>query len=172
MSIKESVKRFNHIKGTPPISVDGDREAFWESVQNQAALVLEEAKEQHEAAMNRDIVKLVDGAADVAYTQTYMDVLLEGVGINLLLAKGLVCDNNDQKITTDEKFARRSAIKHLQKGEMCYVEEAWYDRMFYYVVKRKLDGKVLKLIGHQSPNIADAIPKETFEFVGEKIVSG
>lgn len=169
MSIKESVKRFNHIKGTPPVSIDGDREAFWESVQNQAALVLEEAKEQYSAAMNRDIVELVDGAADVAYTQAYMDVMLEEVGINLPLAKELVCDNNDQKITTDEEFAKKSAIKHLENAIPCRVEESWYDRMFYYVVKRIQDGKVLKLIGHQSPNIADAIPEETFKFIGEKI---
>lgn len=169
MSIKESVKRFNHIKGTPPVSVDGDGETFWKSVQNQAALVLEEAKEQYEAAMNRDIVELVDGAADVAYTQAYMDVMLEEVGIDLFLAKELVCDNNDQKITTDEEFAKKSAIKLLENAEMVYVDETWYDRMFYYVVKRKLDGKVMKLIGHQSPNIADAIPEETFDFVGEKI---
>lgn len=171
MSIKESVKRFNHIKGTPPVSIDGDREAFWKSVQHQAALVLEESKEQYEAAMNRDIINTVDGAADVAYTQAYMDVMLEEVGIDLSLAKSLVCDNNDQKITTDQEFAKRSAIKLLENAEMVYVDETWYDRMFYYVVKRKLDGKVLKLIGHQSPNIADAIPEETFKFVGEKVVS-
>lgn len=169
MGIKESVKRFNHIKGTPPVSIDGDREAFWESVQNQAALVLEEAKEQYSAAMNRDIVELVDGAADVAYTQTYMDVMLEEVGIDLPLAKSLVCDNNDQKITTDEEFAKKSAIKHLENAIPCRVEESWYNLMFYYVVKRLQDGKVLKLIGHQSPNIADAIPEETFKFVGEKV---
>lgn len=169
MSIKESVKRFNHIKGTPPISIDGDREAFWKSVQNQAALVLEEAKEQYSAAMNRDIVELVDGAADVAYTQAYMDVMLEEVGVNLSLAKDLVCENNDQKITTYKEFAKRSAIKLLEDAEMVYVDETWYDGMFYYVVKRKLDGKVMKLIGHQSPNIADAIPEETFDFAGEKV---
>lgn len=169
MSVKESVKRFNCIKGTPPISIDGDKEDFWRSIQKQAALVLEEAKEQYEAAMNRDIVEVVDGAADVAYTQAYMDVMLEEVGIDLSLAKSLVCDNNDQKITTDEKFAKKSAIKHLENAIPCRVEESWYDRMFYYVVKRIQDGKVMKLIGHQSPNIKEAIPEETFKFVGEKI---
>lgn len=170
MSVKESVKRFNHIKGTPPVPIDGDREAFWESVQNQAALVLEEAKEQYSAAMNRDIVELVDGAADVAYTQAYMDVMLEEIGVNLNKAKYLVCDNNDQKFTVDEVFAKRSAAKILTEDIIpCYVDETWYDGLFYYVVKRKQDGKVMKLIGHQSPNIADAIPEETFDFVGEKV---
>lgn len=168
--MKTSVLRFNHIKGTPPETIDGDRNIFWEKIERQAALVYEEASEQLEAARNRDIVMVVDGAADVAYTQAYMDVMLEEVGINLSLAKDLVCENNDQKITTYKEFAKRSAIKLHEDAEMVYVDETWYDGMFYYVVKRKLDGKVMKLIGHQSPNIADAIPEETFEFVGEKIV--
>lgn len=168
--MKTSVLRFNHIKGTPPETIDGDKNLFWEKVERQAALVYEEASEQLEAARNRDIVSVVDGASDVAYTQVYMDVMLEEVGIDLSLAKDLVCDNNNQKITTDQEFAKRSAIKLLENAEMAYVDESWYDGMFYYVVKRKLDGKVLKLIGHQSPNIADTIPEETFEFVGEKIV--
>ena len=172
MSVKESVKRFNFIKGTPPISIDGDKEDFWRSIQKQAALVLEEAKEQYEAAMNRDIVGVVDGAADVAYTQAYMDVMLEEVGVNLNKAKYLVCENNDQKFTVDEVFAKRSAAKILTEDNIpCYVDDAWYEGLYYYVVKRKQDGKVMKLIGHQSPDIKEAIPEETFKFVGEKNVA-
>lgn len=171
MSVKESVKKFNHIKGTPPVSIDGDVGAFWKSVQQQAALVLEEAKEQYEAAMNKDIIDVVDGAADVAYTQTFMDVMLEEVGVDLSKAKSLVCENNDQKFTLDQVFARRSATSYLlhNPGEQAYVDEAWYDGLFYYVVKRKSDDKVLKLIGHQSPDIRESIPEETFKFVGEQV---
>jgi len=171
MSVKESVKRFNFTIGNPPISIDGDKEDFWRSIQQQAALVLEEAKEQYEAAMNRDIVEVVDGAADVAYTQAYMDVMLEEIGVDLNKAKDLVCENNDQKITLDEVFARRSATKQLldNPDDQFYVDETWYNGLSYFVVKRKSDGKVMKLIGHQSPDIKEAIPEETFEFVGEKI---
>lgn len=170
--MKSSVLRFNHIKGTPPETIDGDRNIFWEKIERQAELVYEEAREQLEAARNRDIVEVVDGAADVAYTQAYMDVMLEEVGVNLNKAKYLVCDNNDQKFTVDEVFAKRSAAKILTEDSIpCYVDETWYEGLYYYVVKRKQDGKVLKLIGHQSPDIKEAIPEETFKFVGEKNVA-
>jgi len=169
---KSSIIKFNCIKGDSPVGIDGDRERFWQQIEHQAKLVLEEAQEQYDAAVARDIVEVVDGACDVDYLQTYLDVLLEAVGVDLPQARELVADNNNQKYTTNEHLALRSAKKHSDNGVPAYAEEVAYEGEYYFVVKRKEDGKVLKLIGHQSPKIADAIPEKTFKMVGEKDVAG
>lgn len=167
---KERVRKFNYIKGDIPAGIE-DKEKFWQQVQAQAKLVLEEAQEQYDGAMARDLVEVVDGAGDVFYVQTWMDTLLDEAGINMNLVKGSVCMNNDQKYTVSKGFAQLSAELHADCGTPCYVHEAMYEDVEYYCVRSEESGKVLKLSGHIPPNIRAIIPDSVFEILDEKVMN-
>jgi phosphoribosyl-ATP pyrophosphohydrolase len=156
------ITMFNHIIGNPPEGVD-DKALFWAQVKLQAKLVLEEAQEMYDAAQNQDLVEVIDGQADVWYLNEYMQDLLEGAGVDVIGAHDSVCWNNDQKYTRDRALAFESGIKHSFDGVKSYLEEVYCLGEVYYVVKRDSDNKVLKLKGHQPPNIRKSIPDNTFE---------
>ena len=158
-NFKERISKFNHIIGnTPATNVD----AFWEQAKLQAALVLEEAQEQYDAVMERDLVELVDGACDVQYLQTYLDEMIETIGVPLKVAMDMVVVNNDQKYTKHESMAHISRMIHSDAGIPCYVEKVEFEGDTYYTVKRSSDGKVMKLKDHVSPNIRATIPDGVF----------
>lgn len=166
MASRERIIKFNEIAGNAPAV--HDKEAFWEQTQKQAKLILEEAQEQYDAALERDLVEMVDGACDVDYLQTYMDIILQDVGVNLGCSKDTVAMNNDQKYTLNEDFATQSAAALREQGVECYVHSTEWRGETYYLVKRDSDNKVLKLINHVPPNIRATIPDHIFkEFNGE-----
>jgi hypothetical protein len=74
-----------------------------------------------------------------------------------------VCWNNDQKYTRDRALAFESAVKHDWDGVKSYFEEVNCLGEVYYVVKRDSDNKVLKLSGHQPPDIRKSIQDDAFE---------
>lgn len=158
-NFKERISKFNHIIGNSPST---DVDAFWEQVELQASLVLEEAIEQYEAAKNRDLVELVDGDCDVHYLQTYVDELIENINIPLKVAMDMVVVNNDQKYTKHESMAHISKMIHCDNGVECYVEKVEFEGDVYFTVKRSSDGKVMKLKDHVSPNIRATIPDAVF----------
>lgn len=161
------VVKFNTIIGNSPASLE-EKEKFWKQATLQAKLILEEAKEQYDACLQRDLVEVVDGACDVRYLQDYMNTLLDNVGVDLEHAFDMVCYNNDQKYTRNYNLALESATSHtIEGGVPSEVEEVEYEGDLYYVVKRKSDGKVMKLLGHQPPDIAAAIPSQTAEVLGD-----
>lgn len=163
------VDRFNHIVGNYPKGDYEGVDSFWKQVELQAKLILEEAKEQYEAAKNRDIVEVLDGFLDVKYLQEYMDTLLKEVGIQTVDGFLAVCDNNDQKFTTSADLAERSKDHQVNvNGVASSVHIAKYDGEVYYVVKRDEDGKVLKLLHHEAPDLAQYIPHNVLEFLENK----
>ena len=158
-----AVEEFNYVKGTPPVDISKSDD-WWEQVQNQARLVLEEAQEQYDAALSKDLVELVDGACDIKYTQDYVRTILKHSGVDMDLAYEEVCKNNRGKYTTSKELAERSRDKYL-KGFLvdCDIHSVDVDNVTYYVVKRHWDGKVMKLEGHHSPDIKKAIPEQLVE---------
>lgn len=152
------VDLFNNLVGNSPVD-PSDKEAWWEQLELQARLVLEEAGEMYKACKDKDIVEVLDGACDVKYTQSYMETLLKSSGIDFNEAFDEVCKNNSSKFTEDLTLAEESKELLLKDGVEVYLEELQYEATTYYSVKRKVDGKVLKLKGHLSPDIKNKIPE-------------
>lgn len=163
--MKKRSEKFNRIVGNPPSGLSKGASAFWEQTQLQAKLVLEEAQEQYDAAMNRDILEVLDGACDVRYLQDYMDSLLEEVGIKTDLAKDSVCLNNDQKYTVVEDMAKVTLESYRKNGVDCYIESQVVDDQNYFTVRRKSDGKVMKLLQHVAPDMSLFVPRSVREFL-------
>lgn len=154
------VTRFNHITGNKPVGFDS-LEDFWEQLELQANLVLEEAKEFYAAVIERDIIEALDGSTDVWYLNEYADDLFKSVGIDVKQAKNLVSGNNDQKFTENFLFAVDSAqTQTFEKQTPSYVSETQYEGTTYYTVLRQSDNKVMKLINHQAPNLIEAFSEE------------
>lgn len=162
---KQRVDLFNFLKGNAPVGTY-NREDFWKQIQEQAALILEKAKEQYEAAMNFDLVEVIDGFCDVDYLQEYQATLLKAAGVMLECSKDTVSLNNAQKYTVVYEFAVQSAEALKEKGEDVYINEAVYEGQVYYIVNRTSDNKVMKLLKHVPPNIASTIPETTMLALG------
>ncbi len=156
------VEKFNCIVGNSPVGLE-DKDLFWEQATLQAKLVLEEAQEQYDACLVRDLTEVVDGACDVRYLQDFMNTLLQACGVQLEDAFESVCGNNEGKYTTDYEVAILSASSLCQEGVLCHVAKTEFFGEVFYTVKRDADGKVLKLIGHTPPNIKATIPAHTYE---------
>lgn len=87
------VTRFNHISGnTPHLGADYE---YWQQIKNQASRVLEEAQELYDAAQAEDMIGVVDGFADVRYTNEYVEDLLIAGEVETKKAWDAVCNNND-----------------------------------------------------------------------------
>ena len=158
-----AVEEFNYVKGTPPVDISKSDD-WWEQVQNQARLALEEAQEQYDAALSKDLVELVDGACDIKYTQDYVRTILKHSGVDMDLAYEEVCKNNRGKYTTSKELAEKSRYRLLKEAHVnCDIHSVEVYGLTYYVVKRHWDGKVMKLEGHQSPDIKKAIPEHLLE---------
>ena len=167
MASKERVVKFNTIVGNPPVGLD-DKEKFWEQVQAQAKLTLEEAQEQYDWAMKKNLVEVVDGYCDVDYLQTYMSVLLQEVGVNLGCSVDTVCLNNDQKYSLSKDLALQSQAElYTDKGVDTYISEVEYEGDTYYTVRRSSDNKVMKLLKHVPPNIPATIPSGTMKALSD-----
>lgn len=152
------ITKFNHIVDNAPVGMY-DEEAFWKQMTLQAKLVLEEAQEMMDACEARDLIEVVDAQSDVWYLNEYAQDLLEFIGVDMVGAHAMVCHNNDQKYTRNAEFAYDSAeAQKKENGVKCVISEVQYEDETYYVVKRASDGKVMKLIGHEAPDLAKVIP--------------
>jgi len=158
--MKTYVDFFNDVAGNHPAGVD-DPELFWEQVGNQASLLGEETTEVIDAAQNRDIVELVDGIADVEYVLTWLKTLVAAAGVDISKAKEIVCHNNDSKITTSFELAVESMGIYPEGVVELFATEI--GGINYYTIRRTIDGKIMKLMGHNRPDFTEAIPKSTIE---------
>lgn len=165
--MRQRSEKFNRIIGNSPVGLKYDADTFWTQTQLQAKLILEEAQEQYDAAMGRDILEVLDGACDVRYLQDFMDALLEEAGIDVACAKDSVCLNNDQKYTIVEEMAKVSQKAQQDNGVECYIDSTIVDGSKYYTIKRKEDGKVLKFLKHVAPDMSLYVPKHVQEFLGD-----
>lgn len=152
------VTRFNHIAGnTPHLGADYE---YWQQIKNQASRVLEEAQELFDCAMAEDMIGVVDGFADVRYTNEYVEDLLIAGEVETKKAWDAVCNNNDQKFTTSYTYAcdSKEALEHQDVD--CYLDSTTYEGTLYYVIRRVHDNKILKLKHHDSPDLSLFVPKE------------
>lgn len=117
-------------------------EEAWMTLEQQAEQVLEEAQEMYDACVARNIVKVLDGQADVRFTNEGQEDLLKGLGICTELPYVDVCDNNLTKFLTDKQQAAEDAWE-LYADEGGHVTEVEVDGITYYPIRDK-SGKLRK----------------------------
>lgn len=166
--VNERIAKFNKIVGNAPAE-QHEKEKFWQQAILQAKLIQEEANEMVEACLNRDLVEMVDAWCDVDYLQNHAENMLGTVGVLLYQAKDQVCLNNDSKYTTSLELATMSKDHQNKNGNPCYIEDVEYRGDTYFILKRMSDGKVMKLLGHQPPNIRSSIPDSVFEAINDYV---
>lgn len=157
MSIKR-VTRFNHIVGFQP-NMGTERE-YWDQIKLQAKLVLEEAQEMYNAALEEDMIEVADGWADVKYLNEYMEDILKAGDVRTDKVFDAVCTNNDSKFTTSYNYALDSVESLKENGVEAYIEESVYEGEIYYTARRSEDGKVLKLKFHERVDLSQFVPEE------------
>jgi len=153
------VYKMNILYGNKPLGQIGSKDAVWEQIQRQAGLILEEAEELYEAAMSKDMVEVVDGTVDVWVTREYMDDLLQACNIKYKAARKEIMENNLSKVFSFSCDAKATCEAYKKKGVDTEVVEEIIEGELLFIVKRKPDGKVMKPINHQPPQLEEFIPQ-------------
>lgn len=153
---KRDVTKFNHLTGNNPSM--GTEAEYWTQLKHQISRVYEEAKEMYEAAQEEDLNGVVDGWADVMYTNEYVEDLLQAYGVNTKGVWQSVCDNNNTKFTQSYTYAAESKEALEEQGVDCYVEEVVFEGELWYCVKDTAENKVRKLKHHVSPSLEEFLP--------------
>lgn len=155
---KESVRIFNVVANNAPSQ--GDLWEVWKQLSNQVARIKEETLEAEKSCQEENMAGLIDDMADIWYTYTYLEQLLEAFGVDVKAVKAEVCRNNSQKYTKSYTYAAESKEVLEESGVECYVDETVFQGETYYTVRRNGDLKILKLRHHEAPDLAKYTPKE------------
>jgi len=137
---------------------------FWRAVENQAKLVVEEAKETLEAASRGDAVELLDGIADIMVTFSFLAELVYQADFDTDLAMDLVNKNNDTKIFRTYTKAKETLDHYEEYGlkgvkqEGLHIEEVVYKGIPYYTVRNGAR-KVLKPVDFVSVDLSECVPE-------------
>jgi hypothetical protein len=110
-----------------------------------------------------DLVALLDACIDQRVVADGT-ILKFGLGQAFHQAFMIVHENNLSKFPTDEKLAEESVAHHEANGVPC--ELAWNQRyadVGNFVIRRKADGKFLKPLGYQAPNLAYVLNQESIK---------
>lgn len=153
----ERVTRFNYIAGNAPAST---KEDVLKQIAMQCVFLLEEVKETQEAALNNDILEVVDGIADVNFVAAYLQTLIESLGVDRRGAFNAVCDNNDEKWTTSFELAEKWLS---QQTIPCYIQTTIYNNQTYYTVRKKDGDKVVKYQNFPKVDLTPFIPKDLID---------
>lgn len=139
----EKIYLFNSLIGQNP--AQAGTEEFFNQVSNQTSLILEEVNETLDAAINRDLVEVIDGVSDIMVTAIglYQKLQLSGVDIGEALHQ--VCDNNLKKFHRDPEEANKTVKFYQDQGVETFVRfHKMEDGSEYFAVIRKEDGKLMK----------------------------
>lgn len=158
------VLRFNHIVGNAPVG-GASKEAFITQLDRQQNFIQEEVNELSDGIWNSNIVEILDAACNIWYLNQYVFDMLEAIGVDVVRAREIVCENNDQKFTTSPEYASASCQSY-GIGQ-CYVDQTVYDGIKYYTVRCNSDGKVQKLLDHEKPDFTECIPDHVLEYFKE-----
>jgi len=138
---------------------------FWKAVENQAKLVLEEAKEVVEAASAGDPEELLKEMCDVMVVFSWLAELVYQANFDTDLAMKLVNANNNTKIFRTYSKAKETLEHYEENGlkgkavEGLHIEEVVYKGISYYTV-RNSDKKVLKPVDYTSVDLKDCLPDD------------
>lgn len=132
---------------------------WWNKVNLQAKLLVEESKETLESTEYNDATELLDGVCDVFVIWSYLAAQLEKAGFDVEGAIGAVCANNDSKILNSYAEAADNVDWMESQGkEGCYIEESYLNGLPFYTVRNDY-GKIQKPKGFQSVDLKEYLPK-------------
>ena len=162
---EDRVWQFNHIAG----KYDNVTAL---ALQQQAALVLEEAKELVEACskLNQEgdvrfdnLEPVLDGCVDVAVTNLGIKHMLEKLGANVVGAELATADNN---LT---KYLRDSDLETVGATILYYADRGINPLTSYnsdwnvYVIRSASTGKILKPVNYSANDLSKFLPTATKE---------
>lgn len=145
-------------KGTEPVYSPNAQETF-DRLDRQLALVLEEVSEVAVAIQDKDKAEILKEVLDVGVVWMGMLQILENAGYDVWSAAQVVCDNNNSKIMNNIVDAVESVEKHFADGVEAYTDTTKVGEMWYFSVRRKTDGKILKPYFFKKADVADYVPK-------------
>ncbi|AXF53092.1 MAG: putative pyrophosphohydrolase [Caudoviricetes sp.] len=151
------VKRWNEVMGNAPLTTD-TAEQILAKIKRQSAFVVEEAKEIQDGAAVGCIREILDGYLDTHFVNSQIGVYLEALGVDINGAWAEVCASNDTKFSTNHLEMKRSAIEVSQKQGFTHVAESPVPGVF--VLKRDVDGKIMKPNCFREPNLTPFIPSK------------
>lgn len=134
---------------------------FWRAVENQAKLVVEEAKETLAACEHGDPVELLDGVCDIMVTFSFLAELVYQAGFDTDHAMHLVNKNNATKIFTTYTKAKETLDALEEKGEIegLYIQEVVVRGVPFYTV-RDGNNKIRKPVDFVSVDLVECLPRD------------
>lgn len=149
------VKHWNEVMGNAPLATDTVKQIL-AKIKRQSAFVVEEAKEIQDGAKASCIREILDGYLDTHFVNSQIGVYLEALGVDINGAWAEVCASNDTKFSTNRLEMDHSAVLVSQKQGFTHVEESPVPGVF--VLKRDIDGKIMKPTCFREPNLTPFIP--------------
>lgn len=134
---------------------------WWNKVQAQARVNLEEAQELYDAAFNRDPVELLDGVIDNFVTNSGLLAIIQSSNFNFDQAIDDVLENNDLKIfsTYSEAVEKLEELQEYDDSTIYSIEENYVYGVPSYCIKDNL-GKIRKFKNFPRVNLNDYVPKQ------------
>lgn len=151
------VNRFNAAVGNAPAETP---EEVLVQIQNLCTFLVEEVLETKEAAKRGDWLECTDGGGDVKFVATYLQTLLESVGVKFNKAYKKICDNNDEKFSTSKELVEKWQEEKDPEKTSTFIATTEYEGVLYYTLRRNEDGKVQKYLNFPKVDLTDCIPKE------------
>lgn len=152
----KEVKVWNEVMNNHPLPTD-TVEQILAKIKRQSAFVVEEAKEIQDGANKGDIQEILDGYLDTHFVNSQIGVYLEALGVDINGAWEEVCRSNNSKFSTDYEMMKKSAVLVSQKQGFTHVAESPVPGVF--VLKRDVDGKIMKPTCFVEPRLRPFIPK-------------
>lgn len=149
------VKRWNEVMQNSPVA--GDDTGTLAKIRRQSAFVVEEAKEIQDGADMCSLIEVLDGHLDTRFVNDQIGVYLEALGVDLKGAWEEVCRSNNSKFSTDLAMMEHSVTVFAEKGVEVEIVESPIKGVF--VLKRLVDGKIMKPVNFSEPNLKPFIPK-------------
>lgn len=153
----QEVKVWNEVMANAPLSTDTPEQII-AKIKRQSAFVVEEAKEIQTGAEKGDVQEILDGYLDTKFTNDQIGVYLESLGVDIEAAWDEVCRSNNTKFSTNWHQMKHSAVLVSQKQGFTHVVESPVPGV--YVLKRDVDGKIMKPVMFEEPNLRPFIPKK------------
>lgn len=150
------VKRWNEVMQNSVTPEDTPKDVL-AKILRQSAFVVEEAKEIQDGALADNVQEILDGFLDTRFVNDQIGVYLESLGIDLVKAWDEVVRSNNTKFSTDLEMLEKSVEKYFLEGVAVTIVESPIKGT--YVLKRE-DGKIMKPISFEEPNLRKFIPKE------------
>lgn len=150
-----AVKRWNEVMQNGPVA--GDVKGTLARILRQSAFVVEEAKEIQDGALADDVQEILDGYLDTRFVNDQIGVYLESLGVDIEGGWLEVCRSNNTKFSDDLEMLEDSVQFYFEQGVATEIVESPVAGTF--LLKRVSDGKVMKPLCFEQPNLRKFIPK-------------